>query len=224
MVQTPRQRAYNDLVRVTLLALVTGCGFRVAATAQDSAAPGDGPRDALGDTHSADAPVDQMTDGAPPTDLIIEAESTPLVTQPRTLRWVARTDVPGYVAASFMFLSGGNGSLCPDPTVTLDTIAACATTMSYPVSITGLATYTLWLKMWADGSSNDSVYVTIDDALAVTAQIVDVNQDSNWHWTKSSGTSTYTLTPGPHTIIVWQREGGARVDRLALMTGTSPPP
>jgi hypothetical protein len=46
--------------------------------------------------------------------------------------------------------------------------------------------------------------------------------DSMWHWVTSTG--TFTLPPGMHTLTLWQREAGARVDVVALTRSMMPPP
>ncbi len=68
------------------------------------------------------------------------------------------------------------------------------------------------------------MFVTIDDPTASTAETVDVMEDQTWRWTTSAGTSVYPLVAEPHQIGVLQREGGARVDKLALTISAMPPP
>src|SRR4051812_23879819 len=103
--------------------MLGGCGFHVAASARDAAIDASDPADGTDD--ASDARLDASIDAAP-SDLLIEAESYTSTTQPRTLHWISRMDVPGYSGASFMFLTGGNGAVCPDPQIALDTLAACA--------------------------------------------------------------------------------------------------
>lgn len=207
-----------DLVRAVLLLAVSGCGFEVTAARPDATqAPTDGAHDALGDTPTADAALD----GPPALDIYIEAENFVLDTQPRTPSWVARTDVPAFSGVSFMFLSGGSGAVCPSNST--DTILACSAALYYDINVPAAGTYTLWLRMWADSTSVDSAYVTIDDPSAVSAQVVDDAEDSRWNWVKNPVAATYALAASTHRIGLWQREGGARVDRIALMASSDPP-
>jgi len=41
-----------------------------------------------------------------------------------------------------------------------------------------------------------------------------------WHWTTGD---SFNFGAGPHTLHVWQREAGARVDIVPLTTSASPP-
>jgi hypothetical protein len=209
-------------VRVTSLLVLAGCGFQVAGSqARDAATGGEGAAiDAP--TVLGDAPADAMIDAAAPLDLVIEAEAANQTTAPQSHAWAARVSVGGYSGASYMELVGGNGAVCPS--VAQPTMLGCAAAMFYDVTVPSAATYTLWIRMWADGSASDSVYVTMDDMAGLLTQQVDVIEDQTWRWSASASSATFDLTAGPHRIGIWHREGGARVDKLGLTGGMTPPP
>jgi hypothetical protein len=210
-------------VRAAFLILLTGCGFHVRGSAPsgDARDAPDSPIDAHDGSIDAlaDAPIDSPVIAA---DVIIEAEAANMTTSPHEHSWVIRTNIAGHTGTGFMELTGGNGGVCPSGTFT--TIATCSAAMFYDLTLPTGGSYTLWLRMWANTSSTDSVFVTVDDPVALSPQQVDVLEDSMWRWSKSAVVSVYTLAPGAHRIGIWHREGGARVDKLALMAGTNPPP
>lgn len=209
-------------MRATILVVLAGCGFEVAGSQpRDAAIGGDG-RAIDAPTVLGDAPIDASIDTFISPDLVLEAEAADQLTMPQTHTWVTRTSVNGFSGTAYMELIGSNGSPCPNGTQV--TIATCAAAMFYDVTVIQAGTYTFWIRMWADGSASDSVYATIDDMTAAAAQAVDVIEDQTWRWSKSAAVSTYTLTAGAHRLGIWHREGGARVDRLALMSGLNPPP
>ena len=214
--------SYDECVRATLLVGLVGCGFQVAGSQpRDAVAGGDGPA-IDSPTVLSDTPIDMMVDAPMAVDLIIEAETANPITMPSTYTWTPRTATAGFSGASYMELLGGNGAACPS--LAQPTLPGCAATMFYDVTVQQAATYTFWVRMWADTNFTDSVYVTVDDMAAATAQQVDVIEDASWRWSKSLATSTYTLAAGVHRLGIWHREAGVRVDKLALMTGANPPP
>lgn len=214
---------YAPPVRLAVLALIGGCGFQVAATGSDGN-PGThdaAVHDATGSEGSLAGP-DAAVDAPMPVDIFIEAENFTQNTQPRDVMWVAHIDVPGYSGTSAMRADGGDGDVCPASLI--DSVLLCSAAMFYDVNVPVAANYTLWVRMWADSTTVDSLFVTVDDGLALTAQAVDVAEDSTWHWVKPPILTTFSLSVGTHRLGVWQREGGARIDRLALMASSATPP
>jgi hypothetical protein len=153
--------------------------------------------------------------GATPTDVVIEAEDYDSIAAAGGHAWSSATDVPGYSGAAFMQCGPGTGATCTDTTM-LDT---CAPEMKYGFTLAAPGQYWFQVRMWADTTSDDSIWYGLDGA--VDPNPIDAPQDSTWHW--NTGDS-FNLVAGGHTLTLWQRECGARVDVVALTTTPTPPP
>jgi len=152
---------------------------------------------------------------AAPRVWIFEAEAFTSRLMPGTHQWTEATALLGYSGTSYMLLAGGSGNACTS------NVSTCAS-MSYAISLEEGGIYHLHLRMWADGPGTDSVWVSLDDPTANAITAVDLAEDSTFKWTTSP--DTYTLPAGTHTLTIWHREGGAIVDRLALIMDPTPPP
>lgn len=89
--------------------------------------------------------------------------------------------------------------------------------------ITEAGKYELSVQAFADSGETNSFYTSIDHGpLALT----DVNQTGKWHWLKvhnrdeSNGVKrslqVYSLTPGPHTLQLRNRESGTKLSAIVL--------
>jgi hypothetical protein len=103
--------------------------------------------------------------------------------------------------------------------------------LRYTINFTTTGVYTIWLRGYAPNAAGDSLYVAIDDQSAV---ILTGFTPRAWGWANRSVQSqaaTLTISePGLHTLKLWQREDGLRVDRIVLTTdnaynpsGSGPP-
>jgi hypothetical protein len=179
------------------VAVLAGCGFH-----RGTAATGDAARDSAVDVTPPDAAPDSA-----PDEIVIEAES--YTTKQDTLSmWSLQTSISGASGSAFMQCGPGTGTFCANDA----TLTSCAASMRYTFTLTGGATYYVHVRMYAFSAADDTIWYGIDDAPAADA--LNVSQDSQWHWV--TGTTTYPLPPGPHSLTVWQRECGAKVDVVAV--------
>lgn len=130
--------------------------------------------------------------------------------------WLANTERAGYTATAAMMASPNTGSLIDS------TYATDSPEMSYEVQFTTLGTYYVWVRGWADGDFDNSYHAGIDGQAITSAAKLSLPTYNAWTWfnrntTNSIGTITVS-TPGVHTINVWMREDGLRLDRLLLST------
>jgi hypothetical protein len=108
---------------------------------------------------------------------------------------------------------------CPNVPTSTDTVT---TTFSVPEA----NTYTIWTRLLAPDTSNNSVYIQIDNDCAVNIgdnagipanQFTWVNyQDGN-----TASIISKSLAVGTHTIKLTGREGGVGVDRIIVTTNTA---
>jgi len=136
---------------------------------------------------------------------------------PRTGKsWTPDTQQPGYVAESAMFVQPNNGGL------TDNNYATTSPEMQYEVLFTTTGTYYLWARGWAANGNDNSLHMGLDNQAVATAAKMNLPTYGAWTWFNRQNTNvTATLvisTTGLHTINVWMREDGFRLDRLLLTT------
>jgi len=184
---------------VVLVMCVAACGFRATAGAIET--PDAGPPDA------------GLPDGN--TSFILEAEAFSSMTNPTVNQWMPVITELGYSGASFMQCLPNIGAACADA----NQVSTCGASLVYQIAIAQPASYFFHVRTLADGTSDDSIWYGLDGV--VEPKAMDLPNDSTWHWTTGD---SFSLGAGPHTLHVWQRECGARVDVVALTTSSTPPP
>jgi len=195
------------MTRLAVTVALAGCSFHTP-----SLASGDAPAGAI---DAPIAPSDVAADTAPlAPEFVIEAESPSSSTMPAAHQWMVETDITGYSGASFMQCMPNDGGPCADSTK----LATCAASLVYRIDVVTAGRYYLQVRMLAQTTADDSIWYGIDGVPDPTP--IDHLEDGTWRW--DTGDS-FALTAGPHTLHIWQREGGARVDVVALTPTMSPP-
>jgi len=144
----------------------------------------------------------------------IEAEhfSQP-ITLPHHL-WLSQTILSGYT---------GSGYLTASPDVDLRfgesyTTTSPALAVTFQVNLTG--TYYLWLRGYAPNAAGDSLYVGLDGPPLSGDNRLTGFAPGAWSWdnkTMSGGRVVLEIDePGLHTLYLWMREDGLRLDRALL--------
>ena len=133
--------------------------------------------------------------------------------------WIPNADRPGYVAESAMIVQPNNGGL------TDINYATTSPEMQYQVLFTTTGTYYLWVRGWTVDGEDNSLHMGLDNqAVASAAKIsMPISGYGAWTWFNRHATTNISATlvistPGVHTINVWMREDGFRLDRLLLTT------
>lgn len=96
--------------------------------------------------------------------------------------------------------------------------------LDYTINFTTPGIYTVWLRGYAPNSAGDSVYVSLNEQPAAPLTGFAPRE---WDWAATeTGIPGETLTitisePGIHTLHLWQREDGLRIDRMLLTTDES---
>ncbi|HKS29833.1 MAG TPA: S8 family serine peptidase [Pyrinomonadaceae bacterium] len=150
--------------------------------------------------------------------VVIEAENYHQVVNRNSKSWTLTTDRAGYVGSGAMF-SG------PDTNVQLSTgYTNTSPELRYQVEFAAAGTYYVWLRAWANDTSDNSVHVGLDGQAVTTADHISVGSYGAWTWVRSTmdgPVATINVnSAGLHTINVWMREDGLRVDRLLLTTNS----
>ncbi len=100
--------------------------------------------------------------------------------------------------------------------------------LDYSLNFTTTGTYYVWVRMAAgpDGVYDDSFHLGLDgNAVTLNPATANYNNGSqNWTWLKAAGSTAFRVdvtTPGAHTLNLWMREDGIRVDKLVMTTSAS---
>ncbi len=112
------------------------------------------------------------------------------------------------------------------------TIQSNYTTVSpeliYRVWFTTPGTYYLWIRGHEDSGDDDSVHAGVDGAGPSTADRISSFISATWVWkqTTMDGPVATVVIPsaGLHTIHLWMREDGVRIDKLLLRRSSSTTP
>jgi hypothetical protein len=144
----------------------------------------------------------------PPPDVavagaVIEAEAY----ASSTGGWVLDNAVAGFTGDGFMRMP--SIQRCETIPLTL------CPRLTYAVHVSERGSYFAYLRMYASDDSSNSAFVGVDDT--PLTDTVNVAFDSTWWWATAG---SVVLDMGPHVLSVWQREGNARIDAVALTMGT----
>ncbi|MBD2751395.1 M14 family zinc carboxypeptidase [Spirosoma validum] len=101
--------------------------------------------------------------------------------------------------------------------------------LDYALNFTTTGTYYVWVRMaaGADGIYDDSFHIGLDGGTPVTLNPNSTNYNNgsqSWSWVKAAGSTAFTVvinTPGAHTLNLWMREDGVRVDKIVMTNSAS---
>jgi len=93
--------------------------------------------------------------------------------------------------------------------------------LDFPVKFTTTGTYQVWLRGLGAGSADRTVHAGLDGVGAASADRIS-GFSTAYAWSRSTldgAVATINVaSPGVHTVNLWMREDGFRVDRLLLTT------
>lgn len=149
--------------------------------------------------------------------VVIEAEhATSLAAGTGTyasVNWQENTGTTGAVGTTMQALLNGGLAAVEN---------TAAPRLDFKIDFRATGTWYVWVRMPALASSDDSVNIGLDGAIA-SKNIQ--NTTGNWAWLASNaGGARVTVnvtSAGVHTLNLWMREDGAIVDRLVLSTNPS---
>jgi hypothetical protein len=131
--------------------------------------------------------------------------------------WVLRSNVTGYMGAGFMVAEPGR------PLIDTN-FATTSAELQWRVNFETAGTYRVWLRGLAGNTSSDSVHVGLDGQAVASADRMTLATLNAFTWfqtTMDGPVATINVpTAGLHTVNVWTRESGFRVDRLLLTSNT----
>ncbi|HEX8747520.1 MAG TPA: kelch repeat-containing protein, partial [Pyrinomonadaceae bacterium] len=130
--------------------------------------------------------------------------------------WTKVTDKAGYSGTGAMLSSPNTGAQ-------VDTNYATTTPeLQYKVNFITPGTYYLWLRAEADSLQDNSVHAGLDGQALSSADRMTLGTLGSFIWANSTSdgpVATLNVTSaGLHTVNIWMREDGIRIDRLLLTT------
>ena len=143
---------------------------------------------------------------------VLECESFAANTAPGPHSWQTRRTVPGFSGSGYMEALPNDGT-----TRTAD-LAATSPELQFPVEFATPGTYYLWLRGQAAGGGGLTVQAALDGSPATAMTL---GRAGSWHWTRrllnSSAPATLSVgSSGPHTLHVWMRDSGIKLDKVIL--------
>lgn len=132
--------------------------------------------------------------------------------------WLLKTSQTGYSGSGYMEALPNSGKSRNTGYVT------GSPELVYNVQFTTTGTYYVWVRGYGASGYDDSLHAGIDGTGPSSADRIK-GFGTSWKWSRSTmGSAPATLvvsTPGLHTIHLWMREDGMRVDKILLRTSSS---
>jgi hypothetical protein len=147
--------------------------------------------------------------------VVIEAENAMRFTDRSGYSWRPQTDVGGFAGPSFVRAEPEQKSGAADP------YSAYSPSLEYTINFTTPGRYYVWVRAFANDSGANSLHLGWNGAEISMGRNLSWSETGVWVWTRrvESGTAQITVdAAGQHTLNVWMREDGARLDRLILTT------
>lgn len=151
--------------------------------------------------------------------VVMEAEHFDGTTARSAHDWTLETAKTGFRGTGYMRALPNNGtSINTGYTTTSPELV-------FNVNFTTTGTYYVWVRGAADSGTDDSCHAGLDGTGPASADRISGLTTTSWVWkrdTMDAVPATLVIaTPGLHTIHLWMREDGLRVDRLLLRKSSS---
>lgn len=133
--------------------------------------------------------------------------------------WDLSSSVAGFSGTGYMQALPDNGS-----NISVN-VATTSPELQYAADFSATGTHYVWVRGYAFDGTSDSVHVGVDGAATTATNITFANSFNAWVWTNKNGAGnapTITVgSTGMHTVNVWMREDGLRIDRVLLTTNVN---
>ncbi len=132
--------------------------------------------------------------------------------------WVLQTSQSGYSGSGYL-------TALPNSGVNQNTgYTTASPELVYNVLFSATGTYYVWVRGAAPTTSDDSLHAGLDGTGPASADRLN-GFGTGWSWRQSTADSVpatlQITTPGLHTIHLWMREDGLKVDKLLLRKNSS---
>ena len=151
--------------------------------------------------------------------LVIEAEEGLVSPGNVGHNWISQTVQTGYTGTAYLRAMPDSGMRYESNEV------ADSPQLSFALYISTPITYTVWVRGMASDAASDSLHVGMDGQVAPQANRLTGFVANEWRWSRLTMSDTLATLPftdsGSHTLNLWMREDGLRIDRLLLITDTT---
>lgn len=156
-----------------------------------------------------------------PDLVLIEAENFHNNISQGDHEWQLATDPEGFSGTGFMRAMPDSGANVQRDYVTL------SPRLDFEVNFVKTGTHYVWIRYLKTGGEDDSCHIGIDGQEGSDAENISASgSDNTWSWSNERrsdlGQAKLEVTStGVHTVNVWMREDGFRLDKINLTTDGS---
>jgi len=111
---------------------------------------------------------------------------------------------------NYVSVKTGLNSLTTAPTGSSDVV-------SFPFSVDSAGTYNVFARVNCATADDDSYWIKMDNGAFVSINSL---MTTGWQWLTLT---TFTLTPGAHTLTIAYREDGAKLDKISISNSSTLP-
>ncbi len=151
--------------------------------------------------------------------VVMEAEHADQNLPRNGFTWTPGTAKSGYAGEGYLQALPNTGSMFTVNYVT------DSPELVFNVEFSTLGTYHVWIRGQGDSGNDDSLHAGLDSTGPASADKLTGFNSTGWVWkqgTSDGPAATLDITvPGLHTVHLWPREDGIKVDRVLLRTSTS---
>jgi glucose/arabinose dehydrogenase/mono/diheme cytochrome c family protein len=150
------------------------------------------------------------------TPIVFEAENFNANLSGRTGHdWSFSNVVSGFSSLGYMEATPNNGA-------NLTTADVSNPELQFTVTFASTGTHYIWIHGYGASVNDDSIHVGIDGGSATAMKLLTTGA---WQWSntlQANGVASINVpTTGNHTVDLWMREDGMRIDRVLLTTNSA---
>lgn len=148
--------------------------------------------------------------------LIIEAEHANENVPRSDYRWETASREAGYAGHGYVVVLPTQDRFFPR-----DEAPTASPELRYAITLPADDTYSVWVRSNNPNQDGNSVYVGLDGTIAAG---IGTSYAGQWRWSHSTVNgerAQVSARAGSHTLNIWAREAGQRLDRILLTTDRS---
>jgi alpha-glucuronidase len=129
--------------------------------------------------------------------------------------WLDANDISGFAANGFVVAGPNNGTNHKDTTN--------GAYLEFDVNFTSTGTHYIWVRMYGANGKDDSLHAGLDSPTTFGGAGF-TNKSATWTWVGQAAATRATVeipSSGVHTVRIWQREDGTRLDRVLITNDSS---
>ena len=124
--------------------------------------------------------------------------------------WLDANDISGFAGNGFVISGPNNGTNHKDTTN--------GAYLEFDVNFTSTGTHYIWVRMYGANGKDDSLHAGLESPTTYGGAGF-TNKSATWTWVGEAAAARVTVevpSSGIHTIRIWQREDGTRLDKIIV--------